>query len=47
MDNFLINVQLDNSSGNYVAVMADGNDIFLSATTYEDAVIEADNVVYS
>ena len=40
--NFLLGVELDNDSKNYVAYFSDGEVIQLSANTYHDAVLEAD-----
>ena len=42
MDNFLISIEYDSVSGAYTACFADGQTILLSATTYQDAVLEAD-----
>lgn len=42
MGNFLISVELDPASGGYMACFADGQVITLGATTYQDAVLEAD-----
>lgn len=42
MDNFLISVDYDSTTGAYVASFLEGQTIVLSATTYHDAVLEAD-----
>ena len=47
MDNFLIDIVFDDHAGNYVARTMDGNDVVLSANTYQDAVLEADMAVYT
>lgn len=42
MSNFLIGVELDDVLGVYVANYLHGQTIVLNATTYQDAVLEAD-----
>lgn len=42
MSNFLISVDYDPDSGGYMASYFDGQTIMLSASTYQDAVLEAD-----
>lgn len=42
MDNFLIGVELDQATGNYMASFFDGQVAVLMATNYHDAVLEAD-----
>jgi hypothetical protein len=42
MSNFLISVEQDEISGAYMANFLHGQTIVLSATTYQDAVLEAD-----
>ena len=42
MSNFLIGIEYDSVYGSYMACYADGTTIQLGATTYEDAVLEAD-----
>lgn len=42
MSNFLISVEYDESSGGYLASFLHGQTIVLNATTYQDAVLEAD-----
>ena len=42
MINFLIGIEYDPLSEAYVACYADGQNILLGATTYHDAVLEAD-----
>lgn len=42
MNNFLISVDYDSASGGYMASFFDGQTVMLSATTYHDAVLEAD-----
>lgn len=42
MDNFLIEVEYDSVSQSYMACFFEGQNIVLSATTYHDAVLEAD-----
>lgn len=44
MDNFLISVDYDSTTGAYVASFFEGQTIVLSATTYNDAVLEADMI---
>lgn len=44
MDNFLIGIEYDSSSGAYMACFANGLTIGLNATTYQDAVLEADQL---
>ena len=44
MDNFLIAVEFDDSTGTYMARFADGQDIALCATDFYDAVLEADQL---
>jgi hypothetical protein len=42
MSNFLIGIEHDVVNGSYTACFLDGTSISLSASTYEDAVLEAD-----
>ena len=42
MDNFLIEIVYDSVTGAYMACYATGDNILLGATTYHDAVLEAD-----
>jgi hypothetical protein len=42
MSNFLISVEHDPATGGYMACFAEGQVILLNATTYQDAVMEAD-----
>ncbi len=42
MSNFLISVDYDPLSGAYMACFFHGQNILLGATTYHDAVLEAD-----
>jgi hypothetical protein len=42
--NFLIGIDYDPVSGAYMACFADGQNILLGATSYEDAVLEADMI---
>ncbi len=42
--NFLIGIDYDVISGAYMACFADGQNILLGATSYEDAVLEADMI---
>lgn len=42
VSNFLISVERDEVSGAYVASFLHGQTIVLNATTYQDAVLEAD-----
>jgi hypothetical protein len=42
MTNFLVSVDHDSVSGGYMACFAEGQVIILNATTYHDAVLEAD-----
>jgi hypothetical protein len=42
MGNFLISVDYDEASGSYMASFFHGQSIVLNATTYHDAVLEAD-----
>ncbi len=42
MSNFLISIDYDPVSGGYMASYFDGQTIMLGATTYQDAVLEAD-----
>lgn len=44
MNNFLISIEYDSLSEAYVACYADGQNILLGATTYHDAVLEADMI---
>ena len=44
MSNFLIGIEYDSVSGAYMACFADGENILLSAVTYHDAVLEADQL---
>jgi hypothetical protein len=42
MDNFLIEIVYEPVYGHYMACYSSGYNIMLGATTYEDAVLEAD-----
>lgn len=42
MSNFLIGVEYDAVSGSYMACFFEGQNILLGATTYHDALLEAD-----
>ena len=42
MSNFLISIDYDPASGGYMASYFEGQTIMLNATTYHDAVLEAD-----
>jgi hypothetical protein len=42
MSNFLIGIDYDPVSGGYMASYVDGQTIMLAASTYQDAVLEAD-----
>jgi hypothetical protein len=42
--NFLIGIEYEPVSGSYMACFADGQNILLGATTYQDAVLEADMI---
>ena len=42
MANFLVSVEYDSVSGSYMACFLEGQNILLGATTYHDAVLEAD-----
>lgn len=42
MSNFLISVERDELSGAFVANFLHGQTVVLNATTYQDAVLEAD-----
>lgn len=42
MSNFLIGVEYDAVSESYMACFFEGQNILLGATTYHDAVLEAD-----
>lgn len=42
MGNFLVSIEYDALSEAYMACYADGQNILLGATTYHDAVLEAD-----
>jgi len=42
LSNFLIDIEYDSVSGSYMACFADGQNILLGASTYHDAVLEAD-----
>jgi hypothetical protein len=44
MDNFLIEISYDPVYNSYLACYADGQVIQLAASTYTDAVLEADNI---
>lgn len=44
MDNFLTAIEYDPVYCSYLACYADGTVIQLGATTYEDAVLEADMI---
>lgn len=44
MDNFLISVDYDSTTNVYMASFFEGQTIVLSATTYHDAVLEADMI---
>ena len=42
MSNFLISIDSDPVSGGYMASYFNGQTVMLGATTYQDAVLEAD-----
>jgi len=42
MSNFIISVERDESTGSYIATFLHGQTIVLNATTYQDAILEAD-----
>jgi hypothetical protein len=42
MSNFLISIDYDPISGGYMASYFNGQTVMLGATTYQDAVLEAD-----
>ena len=42
METFLVEIEYDSLSGAYMACYSDGQNILLGATTYHDAVLEAD-----
>lgn len=42
MSNFLIGIEFDSVSSSYTACFLNGQNILLGATTYHDAVLEAD-----
>ncbi len=42
MENFLVDIEYDPLSGSYMACYSNGSNILLGATTYHDAVLEAD-----
>lgn len=42
MGNFLISIDYDPVSGGFMASYFDGQSIMLAASTYQDAVLEAD-----
>jgi hypothetical protein len=42
MENFLIGIEQNKTSGEFVACYAEGQDIALNADNYHDAVVEAD-----
>jgi len=42
MSNFIISVERDESTGSYTATFLHGQTIVLNATTYQDAILEAD-----
>lgn len=42
MSNFLISVDYDEASGAYLASFLHGQTVVLNATSYQDAVLEAD-----
>jgi hypothetical protein len=44
MDNFLIGVDYDLETATYKAMFADGGNVILASTSYEDAVLEADQL---
>ena len=44
MDNFLTGIEYDPVYGSYMACYADGTVIQLAATSYQDAVLEADMI---
>jgi hypothetical protein len=44
MDNFLIGVDYDIETATYIAMFADGGNVKLESTTYEDAILEADQL---
>ena len=42
MENFLVSIEQDATTGIYVASFLNGDDYILEASTYQDAVLEAD-----
>lgn len=42
MSNFLIGIEYDSINGEYTACFLDGTTVALAASTYQDAVLEAD-----
>ena len=44
MDNFLIGVDYETTTATYMARFADGGNVALASNTYEDAVLEADQL---
>ena len=44
MKNFLLAMEHNKSSGEYIAIFFDGQNIPLNSVSYEDAILEADNL---
>jgi hypothetical protein len=44
MKNFLLAMEHNKSSGEYIAIFFDGQNIPLNSISYEDAILEADNL---
>jgi hypothetical protein len=44
MKNFLLAMEHNKSSGEYTAIFFDGQNIPLNSVSYEDAILEADNL---
>ena len=44
MDNFLIGVDYNTETATYIAMFADGGNVKLESTSYEDAILEADQL---
>jgi hypothetical protein len=43
-NNFLISIEYDSVSNNYMACYFNGQNVLLGASTYHDAVLEADSI---
>jgi hypothetical protein len=44
VDNFLVDIRQDRQYNTYIACYSNGVEIELAATTYHDAVLEADSI---